>query len=84
MAEEKADGAKDTVFSTRELRGELSEAIMRAHYGKEHIIVTHHGRKYAALIPFDQLEMLEKLLGTVQTETETETNKSSEDYANAS
>jgi len=82
MAEKKPDGASDTVFSTRELRGELSEAIMRAHYGKEHIIVTHHGRKYAALIPFEQLEMLEELLGSTKSETETDTT--SEDYANAS
>ena len=82
MAEKTPDGASDTVFSTRELRGELSEAIMRAHYGKEHLVVTHHGRKYAALIPFEQLEMLEKLLGAEKPETETD--NTSEDYANAS
>lgn len=61
MAIEKLD-ENETVMSTRELRGELSEAIMRAHYGKERIIVTHHGRRFAALISLEHLALLETAL----------------------
>lgn len=53
--EEKTSEKDAFTLTTRELRSDLSEAIMRTHYGKEHIIVTHHGRKYAALIPFEEL-----------------------------
>jgi len=70
MPKPKTDGGENTL-TTRELRGDLSEAIMRAHFGKEHIIVTHHGRKYAALIPFEELEKLEKS----QTADETQDNQ---------
>ena len=77
MPTPESDGSEN-VLSTRELRGDLSEAIMRAHFGKEHIIVTHHGRKYAALIPFEELEKLEKLQAAEKLETE------KEDTANAS
>jgi len=50
----------ENVMSTRELRGDLSEAIMRTAFGKERIVVTHHGKRYAALVPIADLEALEK------------------------
>ena len=67
MSKLKTDGSENTL-TTRELRGELSEAIMSAHFGKENIIVTHHGRKYAALIPFEELERLEKAKAADETQ----------------
>ena len=77
MPKSEPDGGEN-VLSTRELRGELSEAIMRAHFKREHIIVTPHGRKYAALISFAELEQLERLQAAEKIEPE------KEDHANAS
>lgn len=50
---------KGAIMSTRELRGDLSEAIMRTAFGGEHIIVTHHGRRYAALVSIDDLKLIQ-------------------------
>lgn len=45
--------------STREVRNNLSEVIMRANYANEGTVVTHHKRQYAAFVPIEVLEILE-------------------------
>lgn len=60
MAKKKYEEPDDDelIMSTRELRGDLSEALMRTAFGGEHIIVTHHGRRFAALVSMDDLEII--------------------------
>ena len=47
--------------STKEARGRLSEIINRAAFGKERIVLTRHGKSVAAVVPIEDLELLEKL-----------------------
>jgi prevent-host-death family protein len=49
-----------TIMSTRELRDELSEALNRTAFGGEHIIVTHHGKRRAALVSLEDLKLIKK------------------------
>lgn len=51
---------EDTIMSTRELRDELSEALSRTAFGGEHIIVTHHGKRRAALVSLEDLNLIKK------------------------
>lgn len=50
--------SEDTIMSTRELRDELSEALSRTAFGGEHIIVTHHGKRRAALVSLEDLKLI--------------------------
>ena len=47
--------------STAEARDQLAELINRAAYGKERVILTRRGKKLVALVPVEDLELLEKL-----------------------
>jgi len=49
-------------MSAKEARETFSELISRTAYGKEHVILTRNGRKMAALIPIEDLTLLESLL----------------------
>jgi len=51
----------DFVFTTRELRAGLSEALGRTMYRGERIGVTRNGRLAAVLISPEDLELLEEL-----------------------
>jgi prevent-host-death family protein len=51
MATLEATKAKDT----------FSDTVNRAAYGKERIILTRRGRPMAALVPLEDLELLDKL-----------------------
>ena len=51
-----------TRLTTSHLRKELSVAINRVSYGHERIILYRHGKDIAALIPIEDLELLEKIL----------------------
>lgn len=46
---------------TVKARDQLSEIINRAAYGKERIALTRRGRKLAAIVPIEDLELLESL-----------------------
>jgi len=48
-------------ISTKEARGQLSSVISRAAFAKERIILTRHGKAVAAVVPIEDLELLEKL-----------------------
>jgi prevent-host-death family protein len=47
--------------STREARGNFSQVINRAAYGKERVILTRRGQALAAVVPIDDIEALEAL-----------------------
>ncbi len=48
-------------MSTVELRENLSEAVNRAAFGKERVVLTRRGRKVAGIVPFEDVELLEAL-----------------------
>ncbi|MHA7627576.1 type II toxin-antitoxin system Phd/YefM family antitoxin [Corallococcus sp. M7] len=47
--------------SITEARDDLAELLNRAAYGKERLVLTRHGKKLVAVIPFEDLEALEAL-----------------------
>jgi prevent-host-death family protein len=48
-------------MSTVELRENLSEAINRAAFGKERVVLTRRGCKLAGIVPYEDIELLEAL-----------------------
>ena len=58
----------DTKFTAAELREHLAEALNRAAYGQERIIVTRHGKALAAIVPLSDLEELERLEDAIDRE----------------
>ncbi|WP_420821685.1 type II toxin-antitoxin system Phd/YefM family antitoxin [Pyxidicoccus trucidator] len=47
--------------SITKARDELAELLNRAAYGKERVVLTRHGKRLVAIIPVEDLEMLEAL-----------------------
>ncbi len=50
-----------TRISTVEARDQLSEMINRAAYGKERIVLTRRGKDLVAMVPLDDLNLLEEM-----------------------
>jgi len=50
-----------TKVSAAEARNEFSEILNRASFGKERIVLTRRGKDLAALVPIEDLELLERL-----------------------
>ena len=50
-----------TTLSITEARERLAEAANRVSFGHERIVVERHGQKLFALVPVDDLELLERL-----------------------
>jgi prevent-host-death family protein len=48
-------------MSTVELRRNLSDAVNRAAFGKERVVLTRRGRKLAGIVPFEDVQLLEAL-----------------------
>lgn len=44
-----------------EARGEFADLVNRAAYGHERVLLTRHGKAIAALVPTEDLELLEAL-----------------------
>ena len=49
------------IVSTAEARGQFSDVVNRAIYGKERVILTRHGKKVAAVIPIEDLKLIEEM-----------------------
>lgn len=47
--------------STAEARSEFSDIINRASFGKERVVLTRRGKELAAVVPIEDLELLERL-----------------------
>ena len=47
--------------STAEARKYLADLLNRAAYGKERFVVTRHGKELVAIVPAEDLELLERL-----------------------
>jgi prevent-host-death family protein len=50
-----------TELSIAEAREQFSEAINRAAYGKERIVVTRRGKPLAAIVPIEDMEATEAI-----------------------
>lgn len=48
-------------MSTVELRENLSDAVNRAAFGKERVVLTRRGRKLAGIVPLEDIQLLEAL-----------------------
>jgi prevent-host-death family protein len=48
-------------ISTADARKDFAEVINRASFGKERFVLTRRGKKLAAIIPIEDLELLEEL-----------------------
>jgi prevent-host-death family protein len=55
-------------FSTKEAREQLSTVISRAAFTKERVIVTRHGKAIAAVVPIEDVELLERLESRIDLE----------------
>ncbi len=49
--------------TTAEARKQLAELVNRVAYGKERVVLTRHGRELAAVVPLEDLRLLERLRG---------------------
>ncbi len=50
-----------TNISTAEARNEFADVISRASFGKERFVLTRRGKRLAAIVPVEDLELLEEL-----------------------
>ncbi len=48
-------------LTVAEVRQEFAEVLNRVAYGKSRLVVTRHGKRVAAVIPIEDLELIEKL-----------------------
>ena len=51
-----------------EARGDFSTTINRVAYGGERVVLTRHGKRVAAVVPVEDLELLESLEDAVDVE----------------
>ena len=52
-----------TDISTADARKNLADLVNRVAYGKERVVLTRHGKRVAALIPIEDLSLLDKIRG---------------------
>jgi len=48
-------------ISTADARRQLAELLNRSAYGKERFVVTRHGKEMVAIVPVEDLDLLEKV-----------------------
>lgn len=58
--------ANMTTVTSEEVRDGLGELINRVKYRRERMRVTRRGKPVAALVPLEDLELLEQLLGALE------------------
>lgn len=48
-------------ISAAEARKQLAELLSRAAYGKERFVLTRHGKEMGAIVPVEDLDLLERI-----------------------
>lgn len=48
-------------ITTAEARRQLAELLSRAAYGKERFVVTRHGKELVAIVPLEEMRLLDRL-----------------------
>jgi prevent-host-death family protein len=61
MKYKKDNGVPDEGVAVQRPRGELADLINRAAYGRERILLKRRGKAVAAIVPVEDVELLEKL-----------------------
>ncbi len=64
-----------TTVTTAEARNQLAELINRAAYGKERVVFTRRGKELAALVPMEDLALLERLIEELEDRLDVEVVK---------
>ena len=64
-------------ISTREARENFSDVINRAAYGKERVVLTRRGKPLVAVVPIEDMELLERLEDEIDIEAAREALKES-------
>ncbi len=55
-------------ISTKEAREQLSTVISRAAFVKERVVLTRHGKAVAAVVPIEDVELLERIENRIDLE----------------
>lgn len=63
-----AKSTKVAKISTTTAREEFSEIVNRAAFGKERVVLTRHGKGLVAVVPVEDLEVLEALEDRLEVE----------------
>jgi prevent-host-death family protein len=50
-----------TAVSVADARSDLADLLNRVAYGKERLVITRHGRELAALVPVEDLQLVNRL-----------------------
>lgn len=50
-----------TIITTVKARKQFADVVNRAAYGKERVVLTRRGKGLAAVVPIEDIEILEKL-----------------------
>ena len=50
------------IYTATEARGDFAELINQAAYGHERVVIQRRGREIAAVIPIEDLRLLERLI----------------------
>lgn len=53
-------------ITTAEVRKHMSELLNRAAYGKERFVVTRHGKELVAIVPLEDVTLLDRLKELLQ------------------
>jgi prevent-host-death family protein len=48
-------------ITTAEARKQMAELLNRAAYGKERFVVTRHGKELVAIVPLEEMTLLDRL-----------------------
>ena len=55
-----------TTVTSEQVRDQLGEIINRVAYGHERMIVTRRGKRIAALVPIEDMDLLEQMLEALE------------------
>lgn len=61
-----------TTISAEQARGRLAEVLNRAAYGHERTVVTRRGKRIAAIVSIEDLELLEAVLEQLEDRADAE------------
>ncbi len=61
-----------TTISAEEVRNQLAEVLNKAAYGHERTIVTRRGKRIAAIVSIEDLELLEAILDELEDRADAE------------
>lgn len=61
-----------TTISAEKARNTFSELVSHTAYSKDRVVVTRNGKKMVAIVPIEDLELLEKIIDRLEDELDAE------------